>query len=126
MGTTLASLTAGQTVLFVADVSAIDGAGFHIDLYGPDRALAGTVVIGLDGTFSGGLAAAPADVPVTVVTGFTPVSEGDVLSSDATGETMVARAVRVDASGTYLWSSSPDFKVAYPATGWTILSHVDL
>lgn len=125
--TTLADLTAGDTVLFVAQVSALDPAtGIHIDLYGPDRALAGTVIIGLDGTFSGGLAAAPGTVPVTLVTGFTPVSEGDVLASDATGETMVARAVRVTPDGAYLWSSSPDFKVAYPATGWTIIGHVDL
>jgi hypothetical protein len=126
MTATLASLTAGDTVLFVAEVSVIDTAGFHIDLYGPDRALAGTVIIGPDGTFSGGLAAAPDTVPVTLVTGFTPVSEGDVLASDTTGETMVARAVRVDPGGSYLWSSSPDFKVAYPAAGWTIIGHVNL
>ena len=122
----LADLQAGDTVLFVAQVSAVDTAGFHIGLYGPDRTLAGTVVIGPDGTFSGGLAAAPAAVPVTLVTGFTPIGEGDVLASDSTGETMVARAVRVDASGAYLWSSSPDFRVAYPAAGWSIIGHVNL
>ena len=122
----LADLHAGDEVLFVAQVLAIDGAGFHIGLYGPDRSLAGTVIIGPDGTFTGGLAAAPADVPVTLVTGFTPVSAGDVLASDSTGETMVARAVRVNPDGSYLWSSSPDFRVAYPAAGWSIIGHVDL
>jgi len=124
--TTLADVQAGDTVLFVAQASVIDTAGIHIDLYGPDRALAGTVIIGPDGTFSGGLAAAPATVPVTLVTGFTPVSEGDVLASNETGETMVARAVRVTPDGAYLWSSAPDFKVAYPAAGWSIIGHVAL
>lgn len=123
--TTLADVGAGETFLFAVQCTAIDAAGYHLDLYGPQRALAGSVTVGPDGTFTGGLAAAPAGVPVQLVTGFAPVSTGDVLS-DAAGNTMVARSVRVGPDGAYTWANRPDFAVAYPAAGWTVIGHVDL
>ena len=124
--TTLADVTAGQVILFACQVASIDAAGYHMALYGPQRALAGTVIIGPDGSFTGGLAAAPASVPVTVVTGWVPISPGDVLCNDGNGETVVARAVRVGPDGTYTWSSSLTGGATYQAAGWSIVGHVSL
>lgn len=124
--TTLASLTAGQAFMFVAQVTAIDGAGTHVSLFGPASAAGGTALIDPAGVMTGQLTTAPADIPVTVVTEFAQVTAGDVLSNDSTGETMVARAVTVTEDGSYQWSSSPAGGVVYRTAGWTIIGHVTL
>lgn len=116
--TTLAGVTAGQQILFACQVTAIDAAGYHLALFGPGAVAAGTVVIDSAGVFSGGLAAAPADIPVTVVSGFAPVTVGDVMENTGNGETMVARASWVTPSGQCMWSPAPAGGVAYPADGW--------
>ena len=122
--TTLADLRAGEQFLFVAQVTAVDAAGYHLALYGPGAVAAATAVIDPAGVMSGSLSEAPGLVPVTKVTGFAPVAAGDVLASDRTGETMVARAAWITPQGVSMWASTPDAKVAYPAAGWTVISHV--
>lgn len=117
--TTLADVTAGEQILFAGAVTAIDAAGYHLALYGPGAAPAGTVVIGSAGTITGSLERPAAQVPVTVVTGFAPVTVGDVMCSEESGETMVARASWVTPDGRCMWSSSPGRQVAYPAAGWS-------
>lgn len=124
--TTLADLAAGQAFLFVAQVTAIDAAGTHLSLFGPANAAGGAALIDPAGAMSGQLTTAAAQIPVTVVTEFVTVSAGDVLSNDATGETVVARAVTVQPDGSYLWSPAPAGGVVYKTAGWTIISHVNL
>jgi len=88
--TTLADLTAGQAFMFVAQVTAKDAAG-------------GTALMDPAGVLTGQLTSPAAQIPVTVVTQFAQVSAGDVLSNDATGETVVVRKVTVTADGSYQW-----------------------
>lgn len=123
--TSLADLTTGDQFLFACQVTSVDATtGTGITLYGPARAQAGTAVISPAGAMSGQLAAAPGQVPVTVVTGFAPVSVGDLMQSDQNGETMVARWSGISADGTVTWAASVDHRVIYPAAGWTVVGHV--
>jgi len=124
--TMLADLKAGQAFIFVAQVTAIDGAGTHLSLFGPAEAAGGTALMDASGVLTGQLTSPAAQIPVTVVTQFTQVSTGDVLSSNATGETMVVRAVTVQPDGTYLWSPAPSGGVVYKTDGWSVISHVNL
>ena len=124
--TVLTDLTFGAQFLFVAQVTAIDGDGYHVSLYGPGSVVAATALIGPSGAMSGQLAADASVTPVSLVTGFAPVAVGDVLSSDRTGETLVARAAWLTGAGEVRWSDTPGATVAYPATGWTIIGHVNL
>lgn len=124
--TTLADLVTGQQFLFACQVTSTDPmTGTAITLFGPARAQAGTAVISPAGVMSGQLAAAPAQVPVTVVTGFAPVSVGDLMQSGVTGETMVCRWSQIGSDGTVTWSASVDHRVVYPAAGWTVVAHVN-
>ena len=124
--TTLADLKAGQAFMFVAQVTGIDQLGTHVSLFGPASAAGGSAIIGPDGSMSGQLTSPASAIPVTVVTQFAQVTAGDVLSSDATGETMVARRVQVTPDGSYQWSASPAGGVTYKTGGWSIIGHVDL
>ena len=124
--TTLAGLAAGQAFMFVAQVTLIDGAGTHLSLFGPANAAGGTALMDPSGVLTGNLTSPAAQIPVTVVTQFATVAAGDVLASDATGETMVARWVAVQADGSYQWSPAPSGGVVYLTAGWTIIGHVDL
>lgn len=123
--TTLADLRAGDQFLFACQVVSADAAGMSIALYGPSRNQAGTALIAPDGAMTGQLAAPPHQVPVTTVTGFAPVTVGDVMVSETTGETMVCRWSRIGADGTVTWSASPGHQVIYPASGWAAVAHVD-
>lgn len=123
--TTLADLVTGQEFLFIGQVTALDPvAGLTLSLFGPASALAGSAVIAPTGAMSGQLAAAPGQVPVTVVTGFAPVSVGDVLANNRTGETMVCRWSAIGPDGAVTWSSAPVPQVTYPSAGWTVIGHV--
>lgn len=124
--TTLADLQAGGQFLFVATVASIDGAGYHLNLFGPASAAAGAAVIAPDGTMTGALALPAAQVPVTVITGMAPVSVGDVLESQSSGETAVCRWSALGADGTATWASATGHRVVYPAQGWAVIGHVDL
>jgi hypothetical protein len=83
-------------------------------------------VISPAGVMSGQLAAAPGQVPVTVVTGFAPVAVGDVLQNDRTGETLVARWSQIGPDGSVTWASAAGHQVIYTAQGWTAIGHVAL
>ena len=123
--TTLADLQPGQQFLFACQVTAVDQVtGLSLGLYGPGRVQAASAVISPAGVMSGQLAAPPGQVPVTIVTGFAPVSVGDIMQSDSTGETMVCRYSQINPDGTVIWSASPGRKVIYPAAGWSVISHV--
>jgi hypothetical protein len=124
--TALADLAAGQAFIFVAQVTAIDGAGTHLSLFGPASAAGGTALITPGGAMSGQLTTAAAQIPVTVVTAFAAVTPGDVLANETSGETMVARMVAVQPDGSYLWSSSATGGVMYRTSGWVIIGHVSL
>jgi len=124
--TTLADLTLGQQFLFACSVTAADQVtGISLGLYGPGRVQAAAAVISPAGVMSGQLAAPPDQVPVTLVTGFAPVSVGDVMEN-AAGETLVARWSQISPDGTVTWSSSADHRVIYPAAGWTNIGHLTL
>lgn len=124
--TTLADLQPGQAFMFVAQVTAIDAAGTHLSLFGPASAAGGTALIAPGGVLTGQLTAPAASIPVQVVTQFQQVTAGDVLANDATGETLVARAVTVQPDGTCLWSPAPSGGVMYKTAGWTVIGHVSL
>jgi hypothetical protein len=124
--TMLADLLPGDQFLFACQVTSLDAqAGMGLALYGPDRTIAASSVISPAGVMSGQLAAPADQVPVTVVTGFAPVSVGDVMESEATGETYVARWSQIEADGAVTWSSSADHRVIYPAAGWANIGHVN-
>ena len=124
--TTLADLPPGDQFLFVGLITAIDSSGFHMTLYGPESAAAATALIDTNGVMTGQLEAPANQAAVTVVTGFAPLSVGDVVVSDRTGETVVVRSAWITHDGVSMWSSTADAKVAYPATGWTVIGHVSL
>lgn len=124
--TTLADLKDGQAFIFVGQVTAVDTAGTHLSLFGPASAAGGTALIAPGGAMSGQLTSPASAIPVTVVTEFAAVAAGDVLASDTTGETMVARTVAVQPDGSYLWSPAPSGGVVYRTGGWTIIAHIDL
>jgi len=125
--TTLADLQVGQQALFAFQVTALDQVtGMSLALYGPGRDPAATAVISPAGVMSGQLAAPPDQVPVTVVTGFAPVSTGDVMENEATGETYVCRWSQIGTDGTVTWSASADHRVVYTGAGWIMAGHVTL
>jgi hypothetical protein len=124
--TALADLQPGAQFLFACQVTALDAVtGLSLALYGPGRVQAATAAISPAGVMAGQLAAAPDQVPVTVITGFAPVSAGDILENQATGETMVARYSQITPDGTVTWSASSSRQVIYPAAGWSVIGHVD-
>jgi hypothetical protein len=123
---TLADVRRGDVFLAGARCSAADPvAGLTLGLYGPHRDKMADAQITPAGVITGQLAAAPALIPVQLVTGFAPVSVGDVLQS-GTGETLVCQWTRTSPDGTVLWSSSAGHYVVYPAAGWQVVGHVDL
>jgi len=124
--TFLSELEAGNEFLFVAQVTAIDVSGFHLALFGPGAVQAAVATIDASGVMTGNLATTPNQIPVTVVTGFAPIAAGDVLASDRTGETMVARSAWITPQGESMWANTTDAKVAYSAVGWTVIGHVSL
>jgi hypothetical protein len=124
--TVLTDLQTGEQFLFVAQVAAIDAGGYHLALFGPGSVQAASAVIDPTGAMTGTLSAPPDQVPITVVTGFAPITVGDVLSSDRTGETMVARSVWLTNQGVPMWANTPEATVPYPAAGWTVIGHVTL
>lgn len=124
--TTLADLKAGQAFMFVAVVAGIDAGGTHLSLFGPAASAGGTALIAPGGAMTGQLTSPPDQIPVTLATQFAAISVGDVLSSDTTGETMVARLVTVSADGSYEWSPSPSGGVMYRTTGWSVIGHLSL
>ncbi|HSZ38459.1 MAG TPA: hypothetical protein VK817_00730 [Trebonia sp.] len=125
--TTLADLAVGNEFLFIGQVTALDPvAGLSLSLFGPASAQAGSAVISPAGAMSGQLAAAPNQVPVTIVTGFAPVSVGDVLQNNRSGETLVCRWSQIGPDGSVTWASAASHQVIYTGQGWTTVGHVTL
>jgi hypothetical protein len=122
---TLADLKPGDQFLFACQVTTLDASGLGLALYGPGRTEAAAAVIAPSGVMTGQLAAPPGQVPVTVITGYAPVAVGDIMTSDATGETMVCRWSQIGPDGTVTWSAAPGHQVIYPARGWTVAGHAD-
>jgi hypothetical protein len=122
--TTLAAVKPGDQFLFVCQVTALDATtGIGLSLYGPGRDLAATATIGPDGAMAGQLAMTPDQISVNTITGYTPISAGDVLTRDGSGDTFVCRWAQISEDGSVLWSASPNHAVVYPAAGWTIIGH---
>lgn len=125
--TTLAEITAGDQFLFACQAISVDPTnGLALSLYGPGSIKAADATIHPDGTMTGNLAASPDQVPVNVVTGFVPISVGDILESSISGETVVCRWSTIKSDGTINWSSSTTHGVVYSATGWTVVGHVPI
>ena len=125
--TSLADLTPGQQFLFTGQVVTADPvAGFTLILYGPGAVQAATAAITPAGAMTGQLSGAPSATPVTVVTGFAPVTPGDVLQNQETGEALVARWAQVTPDGASQWSPTVTHQVIYKATGWAVIGHVSL
>jgi hypothetical protein len=124
--TTLADLKTGDQFLFACQVVSKDVNGLGLALYGPGRVQAATALIAPTGAMTGSLSATPDQVPVTIVTGFVPVSVGDVLENSVSGETAVCRWSQINKDGTVVWSSSASSRVIYPSSGWVVISHVTL
>lgn len=125
--TTLAELQPGNQFLFACQVNTVDPtAGISLSLYGPGRVKAADATIAVDGSMSGTLAATPDQVPVNIVTGFVPVSVGDVLENDKSGDTAVCRWSQINPDGSVIWASSPAKRVVYSSNGWSVVGHVDL
>jgi hypothetical protein len=127
MVTTLADLGVGDAFVLLARVTALDQVtGMTVTFFGPDRAPQGQLVISPTGVLSGQLATAPAATPVHPVTQFRAVSVGSVLVSRGTGETMVARKVRIMGDGSYQWASSLPGGVWYTTDDWQVVGSVTL
>ena len=125
--TTLSEVNVGDQFLFACQVTSKDATtGIGLALYGPGRVEAATATIAPAGTMSGQLAAPPDQVPVNLVTGFAPVSVGDVMENTVTGETSLCRWSQINPDGSVIWSSSPSHRVVYPSAGWSVIGHVNL
>ena len=125
--TTLADLKAGDEFLFACQVAGLDQVtGLSLALFEPGRVMAASAVISPTGAMSGQLSAPPGLVPVTVVTGFAPVSVGDVMQNGRTGETMVCRWSAIGPDGSVTWASASSPQVTYPSQGWAVIGHVTL
>jgi hypothetical protein len=124
---TLADIRRGDVFLAGARCTAADQvAGLTLGLYGPHRDKMADVQVTPAGAVTGQLAAAPALIPVQLVTGLTPLSAGDVMENGQTGETAVVRYSQIRPDGTVVWSSAVTPRVVYPAAGWTVIGHADL
>ncbi len=125
--TALSDVRRGDVILIGARCTGADPvAGLGLALHGPDRAKMADAQIAPDGTITGTLAAAPGLIPVQLVTGYAPLGAGDVLQNSASGETLVCQWSEVRPDGAVLWSSSAGHRLVYPASGWTVVGHVDL
>ena len=123
---TLADLKTGDQFLFACQVTSLDANGIGLALFGPASVKAADAAIHLDGTMSGNLAATPDQVPINIVTGFVPISQGDILQNGETGETVVCRWSEIKPDGTVHWSSSGTHRVVYTANGWTVIGHAEI
>ena len=124
----LANVRPGESFVFVFRVTGVDPVnGISLDLYGPRNQKAATAVIAPDGSMAGNLADDPRQIQVTRVTGFTPVSVGDILENERTGETMIVRWTEINPGGQVLWSSSVATNAPrYNAKGWSVVGHIDI
>src|ERR1700755_2591109 len=118
--TTLAEVQPGDEFLFACQVTSLDPTnGIGLSLYGPASIKAADAAIHTDGTMTGNLAASPDQVPVNIVTGFVPVSVGDVMQNADSGETVVCRWSQIKPDGSVIWSAAANHRVVYPTTGWS-------
>lgn len=123
---TLADITVGKQFLFVCQASTIDVNGIALELFGPSNVLAATALITPTGVMTGQLMAEPADIPVSIVSGFVPFTVGDILQKDVSGETMVCRWSSISTDGDTTWSASEGHEVIYATVGWSVINHIDL
>jgi hypothetical protein len=124
--TTLADVRRGDVFLAGIRCTAADPvAGLTVALYGPHRDKMADGQITPAGVITGQLVTTPDQIPVQLVTGFAPVSAGDVLENQKDGETAVCRWSQIYPDGTVVWSSSAAHRVVYPAAGWSVIGHVD-
>jgi hypothetical protein len=127
MAATLATLQIGDAVLLLARVTAQDPTtGDTLTYYGPAGQPQGTMTISPAGQFTGQLATTPDQIPVQLVPVFAAVTTGDVLQNITSGETYVARQVRIMPDGTYQWAASLTGIVWYTMAAWTVAGHVNL
>jgi hypothetical protein len=124
---TLADLQVGQAIILVGRLDAQDQVtGDTLTYFGPGSVPQGTMTISPAGQFGGQLAAPPDQIPVQLVPEFAAVTAGDILQNAGTGETYVARRVRIMTDGTYQWAASLSGIVWYTTAAWTVIGHVSL
>lgn len=125
--TTLAEVKTGDQFLFACQVTSVDATnGIGLSLYGPASIKAADAAIHPDGTMTGNLANTPDQVPINIVTGFVPISVGDVLENQNSGETVVCRWSQINPDGSVIWAASAMRAVVYSSSGWSVVGHVEL
>jgi hypothetical protein len=120
---TLADLPVGSVFAFATRITDRTDTSMTLDLLSQDDTVQATISTDAAGVITGSLLKPPEDIPVEAVT--RPLVEGAVVSKDGTGETMVVRAVWLSPRG-FAWSSSPDRRVTYTTTGWTVVGQATL
>lgn len=123
----MSEVAVGQQFPFVSQVTTNSTTtGMVLTLFGQDHEQVATISIALDGTVTGSMDMDPSTIPVTVIEEFTPVTPGDVLSNDNTGETMVCRWSKTKQDGSVIWGASLDQSVVYSPVGWSVIGHITL
>lgn len=123
----MSEVAVGQQFPFVSQVTTNSTTtGMVLTLFGQDHEQVATISIALDGTVTGTMDMDPSTIPVTVIEEFTPVTPGDVLSNDNTGETMVCRWSKTKQDGSVIWGASLDQSVVYSPVGWSVIGHIAL
>lgn len=123
----MSEVLVGQQFPFVSQVTTNSTTtGMVLTLFGQDHEQVATISIALDGTVTGSMNMDPSTIPVTIIESFTPVTPGDVLSNDNTGETMVCRWSKTKQDGSVIWGASLDQSVVYSPVGWSVIGHITL
>jgi hypothetical protein len=125
--TTYDGLVVGNAYAAVSRVTGADQVtGWTLRTYGPSGTPLSVTTVTPAGVIAGNLTDTPANLPVQLVPAFATVTPGDVLQNITSGETYVARQVRIMPDGTYQWAASLTGIVWYTMGGWTIAGHVNL
>ena len=123
----MSEVPVGQQFPFVSQVSANSATtGMDLTLYGQDHEQVATINISPTGTVTGTMSMDPSTIPVTIIESFTPVTPGDVLSNDNTGETLVCRWSKTKPDGSVIWGASLNQSVVYSPVGWSVIGHITL
>lgn len=123
---TLAELQAGEQFPLIFQVVEVTADGVRLNLYATSSSPIANITVAPDGTWTGSTGQPLNQVPVTIVPGSSPVSVGDVLENNDTGETSVCRWSAISSDGSVIWSTSVNHTVVYQTAGWSVIGHAEL